>query len=97
MFKNVQNTSHLSEISPKTLVFNTGMTLAKRKSMRTHITYKDITMMLGVLVALVIVFTMWVRTPSNNAEANIPAVKISLPKPPSTPAVIKGVVLEILR
>lgn len=41
-----------------------GMALDNSKTMIKKFTYKELTLLLGILVALIIVFTLWIRQPS---------------------------------
>lgn len=49
---------------------NTGMALAKPPVVKKRITNRDLTMILGILVALIIAFTLWVRTPDLREAGN---------------------------
>jgi ABC-type cobalamin transport system permease subunit len=42
------------------------MTLAKPKHMIKRFTYKEFTLLLGVIVALIIVFALWIRQPAKS-------------------------------
>jgi hypothetical protein len=79
MFTSVQNISHKAQISPKTVVFVSGMTLAKHKNMKLRITYKELTMIFGILIAAVMMFTLWVRRPqqTDSGSTNAVSAKIS--------------------
>lgn len=51
--------------------------------MKYRITYKEITVAIGILVAAVVILTLWVRTPQEQAVANtikLPSIKMTLPK-----------------
>jgi hypothetical protein len=47
-------------------ISSNGMTLAKPKQMIKRFTYKEFTLLLGVIVALIIVFALWIRQPSKS-------------------------------
>jgi NADH:ubiquinone oxidoreductase subunit 3 (subunit A) len=63
MFTSVQNISQNTQNPRKTMVFDSGMTLAKHNTMKLQITYREITMIFGTLIAIVVMFTLWVRKP----------------------------------
>jgi|GEM_PF-4365707 len=52
------------------------------------ITHKDITLIFGVLVAMVIVFTLWVRSPEST-EALTPTSAPSIPTTPFVKTVLE--------
>jgi hypothetical protein len=41
-----------------------GMAFDNSKMMIKNFTYKELTLLLGILVALIIVFTLWIRQPA---------------------------------
>lgn len=42
--------------------------------MRTSITYREITMILGIAVAMFVLFNLWLRTPQSTTSQSRPAV-----------------------
>jgi hypothetical protein len=85
-----QNASQNIRNYANSAFFITGTTLAKPPAVKKHITYKDVTLILGILVAMIIAFTLWIRTPgisetSPAGSSSLPAV----PKPPSVTSVIE--------
>lgn len=62
-------------------VFKTGMPLENPKRVNLRFTYRELTLVLGVLVALVIAFTVWTsQNPVNHATENARSTfKISAP------------------
>jgi hypothetical protein len=57
--------------------------------MKTASIQKQITMILGVLVALIIVFTLWMRAPKPN-QAALPSFEVSgLLKPPAPATLLR--------
>ena len=61
------NLNNLPRLSPfkgvKIPDLNCGITLAKRMVVKRTITYREITVAIGILVAMVIALTLWVKTP----------------------------------
>lgn len=49
---------------------NTGTALVKPPVVKKRVTNRDLTMILGILVALIIAFTLWVRTPDMREAHN---------------------------
>jgi hypothetical protein len=82
MFNTEQNTRQTFKISSKNDVLFSGTTLAKHKVMNSRITHKEITMIFGVLIALIVAFTLWMRSPSQfethgtnlNVHGQLPAL-----------------------
>jgi hypothetical protein len=48
--------------------FKRGITLANNEIVKKFITYREITVVIGILVALVIVLTLWVRKPGQSVS-----------------------------
>ena len=59
MFKIEQNQDATLKNPWKKPVFNTGITLAKQKTVKRTITYKEVTLMLGIIVAFIVALTIW--------------------------------------
>jgi hypothetical protein len=68
MFTTEQNITKTSVKSSKKRFFETGMPLAKRVAVKHRVTYKEVTLILGILVALLVVFTLWIVEPSANGQ-----------------------------
>jgi hypothetical protein len=62
-----QNRSADSETASKNVVFKNGTQLAKPKRMKRSITSKEITILVGILVAIVVALTMWVADPETQS------------------------------
>jgi hypothetical protein len=77
MFTSVQNISQNRQMPRKTVVFSSGMTLANAKPMKIHITYKDITMIFGTLIAILMIFTLWICKPQQQDSTSLPSVPVS--------------------
>ena len=48
----------------------TGMAFDNSKTMIHKFTYKEFTLILGIAVALIIVFTLWIRQPEGKISTN---------------------------
>jgi len=59
MFKAVQSVARRSKTEPKKAVFNIGTTLEKRNTVNRKFTYRELTLILGIVVALLVVFMLW--------------------------------------
>jgi hypothetical protein len=61
-------------------LFLTGIAFAKQGIVKHPISYKIITLVLGILIALIIAFTLWVKSPEKESAHSINFIpKISLP------------------
>ena len=81
-----QLASPKSETSSEKAVFKTGTTLAKPRGMKRGITYKEIVLAFGILIAVVIAFTLWIGHPAEtSSQSNIITI-------PSFPAAVKSVI-----
>lgn len=49
----------------ETAIFKHGITLANRTVVKKTITYREITVAIGILVAMVIAFTLWIHDPQD--------------------------------
>ena len=49
------------------MLFNHGITLANRTVVKKTITYREITVAIGILVAMVIALTLWIKNPQEAA------------------------------
>jgi predicted ABC-type sugar transport system permease subunit len=54
-----------------------GMAFERKKTMVKKFTYKELTLVLGILVALIIVFTLWIYKPTS-MHANFRAKRPSI-------------------
>lgn len=90
MFKTEQNIVPRSQKSALKAVLKTGITLAKPTGMKRNITYKEITLVLGILVAVVVAFTLWVSQPSEHTTIN--GKVLPIPSAPVTKSVVKAAV-----
>ena len=79
--------------------FRDGTTFVKDEQMKWNFTYKELSLLLGILVAAIIVLTLWLQ-PLSSKSGNIskkPTPALSLP---SSKTILKKVVLatqELLR
>lgn len=48
---------------------NNGITLAKVKGVKRSITYREITVAIGIIVAMVVALTMWMGLPGSEISA----------------------------
>ncbi len=47
-------------------ISSNGTALAKPQNMIKRFTYKEFTLLLGIIVALIIIFALWIRQPSKS-------------------------------
>lgn len=59
MFKAVHTIQKKAQTGPEKQVFKTGITFVKAKHVNRKFTYKELTLILGVVVALIVAFTLW--------------------------------------
>jgi hypothetical protein len=57
-----------AENPSKTRVFSTGTTFAKPGEMKRAITSKEITLIIGILVAVVVAMTLWLTHPLDQSK-----------------------------
>lgn len=75
MFNNEHHNAKKFKNQARKGLFRTGTALAGRGTVSRKITYKELTLLAGVIVALIIVFTVWLhRKPEGRPEA------VTLPK-----------------
>jgi hypothetical protein len=92
MFKSGQDQALSTKNHPKTAIYNYGMTLVKKRSMNRNFTYRELTVILGILVALLVVFTFWYKTP------DFQSLTPSFTTPASSPVTfssIKSLILSV--
>ncbi|MEX2233393.1 MAG: hypothetical protein WD824_14615 [Cyclobacteriaceae bacterium] len=53
--------------------------IGKPSRVKKSITYKEITVAIGILVAMVIALTLWLRVPDNEVSGSASAPKVGLP------------------
>ena len=78
MFITEQYTRQKTENLYKKALFKTGTILVNHKEVKKAITYKEITLALGILVALLIAFTLWTR-PDEEVSGSKDIRQISIP------------------
>ena len=54
----------------RTAFLGNGITLATTKSVKRSITYREITIAIGILVAMVIALTLWTRVPEEKLSGS---------------------------
>jgi hypothetical protein len=95
MFATEQYTIQGFKNRTKKAVFETGMSLANRKAVKRRFTYRELTLIVGVVVALIVAFTLFLQSPSAQSSYN-ESLRLNLPNL-TTPAVkVVTVVQEIL-
>jgi hypothetical protein len=65
-----QNIAPIPKNGSKKGVFETGTPLAKHSGMKRSITYKEITLLLGIAVAIVIALTLWIHNPEQQSSTH---------------------------
>jgi hypothetical protein len=98
MFATEQYTIQGFKNRTKKAVFETGMRFANRKTVKRRFTYKELTLIVGIVVALIVAFTVFLQSPSAQSSFN-EALHLKLP-PLIAPAVkavtaIQEVLIEI--
>ncbi|MFZ6012949.1 MAG: hypothetical protein ACOYXT_21575 [Bacteroidota bacterium] len=68
MFTSGQYIGQKLQNQPLKAVFQHGTALARRKIVKRRFTYKELTLVLGIVVALLIVFTWWFKNPAVPAQ-----------------------------
>jgi hypothetical protein len=76
MFKIEQHITHALSNSSKKAGFQNGTSFAKKAVVKQKVTYKEITLVIGILVALLVAFTLWVQSPAEQSAIQ----SISLPQ-----------------
>lgn len=79
MFITEQYTRQKTENLYKKALFKTGTILVNHKEVKKAITYKEITLALGILVAFLIAFTLWTTRPDEEASGSKDIRQISIP------------------
>ena len=74
MFTSVQYHPQKANLEAKKGALKAGMALAKGERMIKRFTYKELTIILGIIVALVIAFAFW-STGNISGESLSPAIK----------------------
>jgi hypothetical protein len=70
MFTSEQNNRQNLKIASKKAVSGTGTTFAKSKVMKRRITYKEVTLALGIVVAVLVALTLWVTHPAEKQSSH---------------------------
>jgi hypothetical protein len=70
MFKSGQDQAINPKNRHKTEILKYGMTLVKKHSMKQRFTYKELTLILGIVVALLVAFSLWHNTPGGQAQGS---------------------------
>ena len=99
MFASEQYTLQEFKNRTKKAVFESGMRFANRKAVKRRFTYKELTLIVGVVVALIVAVTLFLQTPSAQSsysepfELNLPTSITSAVKAVTT---VQEVLTEIL-
>jgi hypothetical protein len=94
MFTHEQSISQNRLIHSKKQVLGLGMAFVKPTSVKRHFTYKEYTLIAGVLVALIIVFTLWLRQePVKESPHTLKPKTMSLPE--AAKSLVRRAVAEI--
>ena len=59
--------------------FETWHNIGQPRRVKKSITYKEITVAIGILVAMVIALTLWIRTPESEVSGPASTPKVGLP------------------
>jgi hypothetical protein len=75
-------------------LLESGMALANRKAVKARFHYKDFTVVLGILVALLVVITLWIgqQSEEQSVEGTLARPEVSFPKPET----IKKTMIEVI-
>jgi hypothetical protein len=95
MFKTVQHPSQKQRNSSEKRISGGWHNIGhKTRHMKRGMNYKALTMVLGILVALLVAFTLWARTPDEGTSR----ARLTLPRPvlPTTKSVIRTAIDIIL-
>jgi hypothetical protein len=91
MFTNEQNIAKTSVKTSKKRFLKTGMPLAKEVSVKYRITYKEVTLILGVVVAILVALILWVINPAEQLGSHASIL------PELSPLTItKGLILSLV-
>ena len=77
MFGSEQNVPKYPANQLKRLVLNNGTSFAKRSNVKFRLSYRELTIALGIVVAILVYF-MWTYTAGDNATAEILLPKIQI-------------------
>lgn len=81
----------------KTQIFIHGITLAKQVSVKKTITYREITVAIGILVAVVIALTLWISEPRETMTGFESRPRFDLATPANTLLKSTSAILTELR
>jgi hypothetical protein len=79
MFNNEHHNAKKSKNQARKGFFGTGTALAGRGTVNRRITYKELTLLAGVIVALIIVFTVWLHRKPETGPGGRPET-VTLPE-----------------
>jgi hypothetical protein len=68
MFTTEQNTAKTLAKTSKNGFMKPGMALAKDVAVKHRVTYKEVTLILGILVAVMAIFILWIADPSADGQ-----------------------------
>lgn len=63
-----QHTNQTFKSASKKAVLKSGTTLANPVRMKRRITYKEIVLAFGIVIAAVIIFTLWINNPGEQSS-----------------------------
>jgi len=92
MFRFERNRNANTENASKKAVFKTGISLAQSKAMKRSVTSKEITLLLlGILVAIAVAFTLWVNDPETQSSTHSSIL------PHLNPVALKNIVFSAIK
>jgi hypothetical protein len=81
MFTTEQSIRKTLRIPSGKAIFRSGMPLAKGDSMKKRFTYKEFSLLLGIVVALLIAVTLWAGKPADSTSVDF--LRIPMPSLPT--------------
>lgn len=90
MFTTEQYINQKVHLRARNGLFKAGMRLAKGKRVKARFTYKELTVVVGIFVALIIAFALW-----NSGFKNVTGENSELPPTISIPAAVNFVVKSV--
>lgn len=88
MFTTEQSIRKILRIPSGKAIFRSGMPLVKGDSMKKRFTYRELSLLLGIVVALLIAVTLWAGKPADSASVEF----FRIPSMPSLPALARSFV-----
>jgi hypothetical protein len=70
MFRIEQNIETNPQKNSKTGLFNIGMPFANGVSVKVRITYKEITLIIGIAVAILVAISLWIKNPAEQPSSH---------------------------